>query len=35
MAAVEIAARDTGRKLFVFGTTPALYKAMEMRDSKN
>ena len=36
MAAVEIAARDTGRKLFVFGNAPtALYKAMEMRDSKN
>ena len=35
MAAVEIAARDTGRKLFVFGNAPtALYKAMEMRDSK-
>ena len=35
MAAVEIAARDTGRKLFVFGNAPtALYKAMEMRDAK-
>ena len=35
MAAVEIAARDTGRKLFVFGNAPtALYKAMEMIDSK-
>ena len=35
MAAVEIAARDKGRKLFVFGNAPtALYKAMEMRDSK-
>ena len=33
MAAVEIAARDKGRKLFVFGNAPtALYKAMEMRD---
>ena len=32
---VAIAARDTGRKLFVFGNAPtALYKAMEMRDSK-
>ena len=31
MAAVEIAARDKGRKLFVFGNAPtALYKAMEM-----
>ena len=35
MAAVEIAARDKGRKLFVLGNAPtALYKAMEMRDSK-
>lgn len=35
MAAVEIAARDKGRKLFVFGNAPtALYKAMEMRDTK-
>ena len=35
MAAVEIAARDKGRKLFVFGNAPtALYKAMEMRDAK-
>lgn len=35
MAAVEIAARDKGRKLFVFGNAPtALYKAMEMIDSK-
>ena len=34
MAAVEIAAKESGRKLFVFGNAPtALYKAMEMRDS--
>ena len=32
MAAVEIAARDKGRKLFVFGIATAFYKAMEMRD---
>ena len=31
MAAVEIAARDKGRKLFVFGNAPtALYKTIEM-----
>ena len=31
MAAVEIAARDKGRKLFVFGNAPtALYKVIEM-----
>lgn len=34
MAAVEIAAKEPGRKLFVFGNAPtALYKAMEMRNS--
>ncbi|MGL4914012.1 MAG: cobalt-precorrin-8 methylmutase [Romboutsia sp.] len=35
MAAVEIASKESGRKLFVFGNAPtALYKAMEMRNSK-
>ena len=35
MAAVEIAAKEPGRKLFVFGNAPtALYKAMEMKDAK-
>lgn len=35
MAAVEIAAKDPGRKIFVLGNAPtALYKVMEMRDSK-
>lgn len=34
MAAVEIAAKEPGRKLFVFGNAPtALYKAMEMKNS--
>lgn len=34
MAAVEIAAKEQGRKLFVFGNAPtALYKAMEMKNS--
>ena len=35
MAAVELAAKDKGRKLFVFGNAPtALYKAMEMKSEK-
>lgn len=35
MAAVEIAAKDSGRKIFVLGNAPtALYKVMEMRDAK-
>ena len=35
MAAVEVAMSEEGKKLFVFGNAPtALYKAMEMRDSK-
>jgi precorrin-8X/cobalt-precorrin-8 methylmutase len=34
MAAVEIAAKESGRKIFVLGNAPtALYKVMEMRDS--
>ena len=36
MAAVEIAAKNPGRKLFVLGNAPtALYKVMEMIDSKS
>ena len=32
MASVKIVAKDSGRKLFVFGNSPtALYKVMEMR----
>ena len=35
MAAVEIAAKEEGRKIFVLGNAPtALYKVMEMRNSK-
>ena len=35
MAAVEIAAREEGKKIFVFGNAPtALYKAMEMQKDK-
>lgn len=35
MAAVEIAAQEPGRKIFVLGNAPtALYKVMEMKDSK-
>lgn len=35
MAAVEIAAREEGRKIFVLGNAPtALYKVMEMETSK-
>ena len=35
MAAVEIAAKEEGKKIFVFGNAPtALYKAMEMKDEK-
>ena len=35
MAAVELAAKDKGRKLFAFGNAPtALYKAMETKSEK-
>ena len=35
MAAVEIAARETGRKIFVLGNAPtALYKVMEMKNNE-
>ncbi|MGL5347293.1 MAG: cobalt-precorrin-8 methylmutase [Peptostreptococcaceae bacterium] len=35
MAAVEIAAQEPGRKIFVLGNAPtALYKVMEMKDSE-
>ncbi len=36
MAAVEIAAKEKGKKVFVFGNAPtALYKAIEMKNDEN